>query len=335
MKKIMSLLLAAVLVLSLAACGGDPAPATDPTTEPTAAPTTEPTTAPTTEPATEPSTEETTEPTTAELTLSMISVTLGDKYISISDDYAGGLAVDYSNGIRKVTTLDMSALAEIEAQLTTSGLTALLGASEYGDTADVASFSMVYSDWSSQSADYYGVEIPEAFTTAFNSFAAYMETLLADVPEYVPQAMVMGEVNADILPEMQAVVNNAGIANVDSLGILDIPMDEYFAMTAGLSSAEGITAGAVCQNMMMGGAAYSLVIVTLEDASAAAAVAADFEANLDWGKWVCVRPTDALIAQKGNMVLCLMGADTMYTGTVSAIEAAEWTVINTLTDPGV
>ena len=52
MKKFLALLLALIMVMSLAACGGEP----DPTTEPTNAPTNEPTTAPTSgnEPTTEP-----------------------------------------------------------------------------------------------------------------------------------------------------------------------------------------------------------------------------------------------------------------------------------------
>ena len=51
MKKLLALLLALVMVLSLAACGGDEP---DPTTKPTDAPTTAPTQAPTTEPTEEP-----------------------------------------------------------------------------------------------------------------------------------------------------------------------------------------------------------------------------------------------------------------------------------------
>jgi hypothetical protein len=79
--------------------------------------------------------------------------------------------------------------------------------------------------------------------------------------------------------------------------------------------------------------AYSLVIVTVEDAANIASVRADFEANLAWGKWVCVRPTGALIAQKDNMVICLMGMNDSYTETEAAITAAGWTEIATFTDP--
>ena len=65
----------------------------------------------------------------------------------------------------------------------------------------------------------------------------------------------------------------------------------------------------------------------------AADVAADFEANLDWTKWVCVAPSDAMTAVKDNMVLCLMAADANYTQTAAGITAAGWTTVNTLTNP--
>ena len=55
MKKFTALLLAALIVISMAACAKEPAPSTQPTeTEPTTLPQTEPTTEPTTEPPTEP-----------------------------------------------------------------------------------------------------------------------------------------------------------------------------------------------------------------------------------------------------------------------------------------
>ena len=336
MKKIMSLMLALVMVLSLAACGGNTEPTEGPTTPSTQAPTTPPTQAPTEAPTTAPTEEPTEEPTeNSEVKLYMISLSLGNSYINISDNDMGGLSVEYNNGIRKMTTLDLSMLTEFEQKLENSGLTALLGASEYGDSADSASLSMVYSDWSSKSADYYGVKTPDEFITGFNAFASYMEQVLADVPEYVPQAMVMGEVDAAILAELQNITNNSGIKNLDSMGILPIALDEYFGFSAGLTNADGITAAGICQNMMMGGAAYQIVIVTLAEGNDAAAVAADFEANLDFGKWVCTRPDSALIAQKGNMVLCMMGPTDLYTGTATAIENAEWTTIKTVADPGI
>ena len=54
MKRIIALLLAAVTVLSMAACGKKPVGTTDPSTAPTTAPATAPTTAPGTTPTTAP-----------------------------------------------------------------------------------------------------------------------------------------------------------------------------------------------------------------------------------------------------------------------------------------
>lgn len=332
MKKMLSLILALVLVLSLAACGGTPAP-TEPSTE---APTTE---APTTEaPTTEAPTDEPTEETTGELTVMSVTVMMGDKYVRISDNYDDAtVRIEYRNEIRKETDMEKSILESIVAELNASGMMALAGASEYGNVdecEDSASFYLMYSDYSSVSAEYYNVKTPEAFVTAFNAFMTYMDTLLADVEEYVPHAQVMGEVDETVLTAIETIMNNSGIENLDSLAIQGIEKGEFFNMNAGLSSDEGIAAAGVCQNMMMGGAAYQLVVVTLEDASKADAVAADFEASLDWGKWVCVRPSDALIAKKDNMVLCLMGSSDAFTGTQNAITEAGWNVVKTLTDGG-
>ena len=146
---------------------------------------------------------------------------------------------------------------------------------------------------------------------------------------------VMEGMDATIESEMLSIMNNSGIVNLDSLGAMAIPTDdaESFGFTAGLISNEGITAGAICQNMMMGGAAFQLVIVSLEDEAKAADVAADFEANANFDKWVCVRPDQALIAQKGNLVLCLMAPNDMFTGTADSIANAGWTTVKTLTDP--
>lgn len=79
MKKLIAFMLAALMVLSLAACGGDePAPTTVPLTEspgiPTTAPATEPTTVPTTAPTTVPETTE------AEKNVSKVGVVEGNTY---------------------------------------------------------------------------------------------------------------------------------------------------------------------------------------------------------------------------------------------------------------
>ena len=331
MKKIMSLLLALVLVLSMAACGDtnptDPAP-TDPA--PTDPAPTDP--APTDPAPTDPAP---TDPAAAAMSMVMLSSGEGMNMdtITIYDNDMGGLYVDFNvKGVRKVATLDLSLLAGLEAAVNDSGMMDLAGTEEMGEGTNSVSFYASYTDWSSVSVSYYGVEVPEAFTTAYNTLVAYIETMLADVPQYVPQAQVMGDVEATILTETQTIVNNAQITNLDMMAIqaLDISDPEGFAWTAGLSSAEGISAGAICQNMMMGGGVYTLVMVKAADT---AAVAADFETSMDWLKNICVQASNAVIATKGELVLCLMASDVQYTNTLSAMQDAGWTTVKELTNP--
>ena len=56
----------------------------------------------------------------------------------------------------------------------------------------------------------------------------------------------------------------------------------------------------------------------------------DFRENLDWHKWVCVMPTDALIAQKEDMILCLLGMEEMYALTAAGIESSGWVILERL-----
>ena len=100
-------------------------------------------------------------------------------------------------------------------------------------------------------------------------------------------------------------------------------------ITLGLSTDTGIADAAQCAPMMMT-TAYSLSVVTLEEGADAEAVCADFAANVDWQKWVCVMPTNALVAVKDNMVLCLVADGDLYTMTAAGIESAGWTVVETL-----
>ena len=95
---------------------------------------------------------------------------------------------------------------------------------------------------------------------------------------------------------------------------------------------EGIAGGVTCAPMMMT-TAFSLVIVTLEDGADADAVCADFENTMNWRKWVCVAPSNAMIAQKDNMVLCVMADGPMYTKIAVAARQAGWTEVKALMNP--
>lgn len=307
--KILSLVLALVLVFSLAACKKTAAEETKPTeTQPVE-----------TKPAeTEPEVE--VKPVTF---FSMSYCPSVEELLSLTAfDMDGFVSINYFGAETKMGEVEMSALEVIGKAVAEANLAAFDGKSEYADGEASASMYVEFADGTMISADFGGV-IPANFITAYEAMDVCFQELAADIPVYVPEVAVMGEVNEEVLAEMQAIMNGSGIPNLDAFGISDVAKDEFFNYTMGLTSDAGIVNGTSCAGMMMT-TAYSLVIATVEDAANIQAVRDDFQNNVDWGKWVCVRPTDALVAQKGNMVLCLIAADELFTGTMAGIEAAGW-----------
>ncbi len=314
------LALTLVLAFSLTACGGNKPAETTPTTT---APVTEPTTVPVTEPAVD------------SAAMNFFSISYGETYdnmvyISIIDNEDGTAAVDYQGEIRKTGNVDASIFETLAEQLAHSGLVELNGAEEWAEGEANGSMFISYADESMLSCGF-GGNVPQAFIDGYNYMDDVVAGLIADLPEYVPAATVMGNVDATILEEIKGLIANTTMP-LDSLVISEAVMDDTFAFTTGLSTSEGIVSGASCSSMMMT-TAYSLVVVTVEDAANIGAVRADFEANIDWLKWVCVQPSDALIAQKDNMVLCLLAMDGTYSETKAAIELAGWTEVVTFTNP--
>ena len=175
-------------------------------------------------------------------------------------------------------------------------------------------------------------KIPEEFVQGYEVMDKFFQELTAGLEVYVPQPMVFGEVEPEMFKATMEILNGSGIEALDSFTISLIEKDEYFAFTAGLTSAEGVVDAVSVAPMMMT-TAYSLVIVRLEDASKAEAICKDFEENLDWTKWVCVAPSSAVIAQKGDMVLCLMTFEGLEEGTPAGIRDAGWTEIATFENP--
>lgn len=318
-----AMLLALVMVLSLAACAGNN-DATDPTetqgTESTQATGDTQATAPVVDNG------------VTYFNMSLSETADNYDYISAYADDMGGTYVEYVGEEKKAGTLSADALATITAALNGTKAGELNGQEVYEEGEASASMYIEFADGTMFSASFSG-SIPQAYKDTYAAMAACFQTLTADMEVYVPQAMVSGEVNADALAAMQEILNNSGMEGLDGLMIADVAMDDFFGQSVGLSKTEGITSGTLCSAAMMT-TPYSLVIVTLENEAAAQDVRADFEATMDWNKWICVRPTNALIAQKGNMVLCLMGSDTMFQQTATAIESAGWSEAVTLDDPG-
>jgi len=324
-KKLLAMLLAVMMLLSFAACGETKDEGKDNTT-------TEPQK---TEPQeTEP---QETDPQLAQVSFFTISLTDEEgntKSIYVMDNEDGTAHIDYVGQIVKRGELDASVLTTVTDAFAASGLAELNGKNEGDPTVSVACGSLYasLSDESMITADFYG-EIPEDFVNGYAAMETCLDTLTAEMPEYVPAPMEMGEIAESDRTALNAILSNMTLgAAAESYAISGVAKDEFFGVTLGLSSDEGVASGLNFASTMMS-VAYSLNIVTLEDGADVNAVAADFESNIDWLKWVCVQPSDVLIATQGNQVLCLLAADEAYTMTADAIAAAGWTTYTTVHNP--
>lgn len=319
MKKLLCLLLALVFVLSLAACGEktEETPTEQETTEGT----------------------ETTEMTTppAQVIVPLDSFYMDYKeadwteayYIQAYPNGDGTAYVEYKTELgRKMSNMDMSIMEQLAAAYEGSELLSLNGQEIYEDGEAVGSVYITRGD-EACSYTYYGAEVPTEYKDIFSDMSTIISNLMKDIPEYVVQPQVGEGVDETHLGELTAILEGSGIQALDSLAINAIASDEYFGFNAGLSGAEGIDSCTGCTALMMT-VPYSLTVVTVSEGTDLNAIADDFAKSIDWGKWVCVQPSNATIAVKDNMVLCLLGQDEMYFGTAGAIEENGWTVVETL-----
>ena len=351
MKKLICLALALVMVLSFVACGdkkeadrkdSKPQSTTKDTTAPTetipedTTGTTEGETTVTTEP-----TEETGEAVVPGEMITSIYMDMNDGeggtsyFIRAYDDGSGNATLSYDTASgRKEFTYEgaegQKVLEQLAAAFRLSGLAQLSG--DVYDEGGFSASSYVEINSESFGFSYTGKNIPEEFTNIFNIFEELFVQILETVPEYVPLPMIADGVNEDQLNALTEILNTSGFSALDSLMIMDLPNDENFSYAAGLSQFKGITACTSVTHMMMT-VPYSMVVVTLEDGTDAATLVEGFKTALDWTKWVCVNPSDALIATKDNMVLCLIGMDELYTGCAASVESNGWTVVETLKNP--
>lgn len=322
MKRLISLVLAVLLNLSLASC--TPAAPTE-----TAAPA-ETVTPETTVPATLPSYP------VAENPVEFFSLTLGEDYENIRSLTAflnedGTAHVEYIGDVKKIGTMEADIFNGITAALADSGLDALNDQDLWGEGEANGSMYITYADESMLICNF-GGEVPQAYRDGYAKMEAFFAQLTASMPEYVPQPMVMGDVEETLLAELTGIINGSGMSNPDAFTISPVVKDEYFAYSLGLSSDEGIADAALCAPMMMV-TAYSMAIVKLEEGSNQDAICADFAANVDWTKWVCVTPNNALVAVKDDLVLCVVAEGQLYSFMTIGLEKTGWTVVETMKNP--
>lgn len=321
MKQITAFFLALVLVLSLAACGAEKPADT------TAAPDTTGTPAP----------DDTTSAGVPEITgtITYFTLSLGENQTDIHSLSAypnedGTFYVEYVGDEKKIGNLDASVHEAILTALEESGLAQLHGQDEYQEGEAVASMYISFADEQMLAAGFSGV-IPEAYRTGYAVVEECFKELTKDLPVYVPQPIINGNIAEEDLAVMNEILDQLALENPDAYYISEVMKDEFFAQTLGLSSDAGIDRAITFAPMMMT-SAYALNIVFLEEGADADAVCADFKESMDWRKWVCVAPDSALIAKKDGMALCLMGGD-VFELTKTAIVDAGWTVVEELKNP--
>lgn len=270
-------------------------------------------------------------------TLSFFSVNLNltgndNRYMMAYPNDDGSVYVEYVGDVKKIgTNMDGEVLESVTAAVVRSGIAALNGQNIYLDGGAVGSAYVEYTDGTVIGIGYSG-EIPVEYLTAYNALDTAFQTLTAELEVYVPVPLVGDGVDEAALAELMAILEATQIRDLDMFQIADVTKDDTFSLVMGLSSAEGIANGTSCSAMMMT-TPYSMVIATLDDGMDVQTVRDDFLNNLDWQKWVCVMPTGALIAQKGNMVLCLMGADALFAQTVQAVTDCGWENLESVDSP--
>ena len=269
--------------------------------------------------------------------LSFFSVNLNltgndNRYMMAYPNDDGSVYVEYVGDVKKIgTNMDVKVLESVTAAVVRSGIADLNGQNIYLDGGAVGSAYVEYTDGTVIGIGYSG-EIPEEYLTAYNALDTAFQTLTAELEVYVPVPLVGDGVDETALAELMAILDATQIRDLDMFQIADVTKDDIFTLVMGLSSAEGIANGTSCSAMMMT-TPYSMVIATLDDGMDVQTVRDDFLNNLDWQKWVCVVPTGALIAQKGNMVLCLMGADALFAQTVQAVTDCGWENLESVDSP--
>ena len=347
MKKLFALLLAVCMVLTMAACTTEVAE--DPSTE------TPSTDIPVIENPTESEAPSELTPTghnfvggvcqdegcsetlTTENPLTYLSLSYSENFDSVNsvqayDQYDGNCYLETITTTDRIRgTMPIAILENLTFALEESGLLALVGQDAYTDGEASGSLYAEYADGTAAMVSFSGT-LPEEFINGYTYMDAYFQGLTAEMTPYIPQPMIQGEINETDMAELQLILDGAQLADLDSYAIMEIPKDEFFCLSVGLSSDEGIARATTFTAMNMA-TAYSVTILTLDDAATAEAVCADLENSLDWRKWVCVAPSEGLIAVKDNMVLLLLGSDEIFAQTVTGINGAGWTTARELSNP--
>ena len=246
------------------------------------------------------------------------------KELTAFDNGQGGIAVEYAGKVRKTTTLALSVMEQLVAELEKTSLATLNGQSVYEKGLSCCSMYVSYPNDNFLGCNFNG-SIPEEFMAGFEAMDTWFQTLLADVPEYGP--ILMGEVPQLALREMTAILETSDLHPLDSYVVSRVTKDELFTPTIGLHSDIRIHSVTSCSSLMSP-TDFSCAIMVLEEGANVEDISVYLACNVDWWNWVCVSGDSALLARKDNMVLCLLGSGPLYQATFEAIEDNGWIILN-------
>ena len=150
-------------------------------------------------------TEPTAAPTFAETDnpVKFFSVSLGEDYenilrLDVFYNEDGSVHVEYVGDVKKVGTFDANVMHGLAEAFLQSGLTELHGQDFYGEGEANASMYVEMEDSTMYAVGFSGA-VPQAFKDGYEKLDRFFAELTAELSVYVPQPLVMGEVQEDLL----------------------------------------------------------------------------------------------------------------------------------------
>ena len=125
------------------------------------------------------------------------------------------------------------------------------------------------------------------------------------------------------LNAVKEILTKANLENLDKYKIYTVPIDENAPDALGLDSTEFVVSASACDSKMFE-VPYNISVIQVNGEANIEAVRADLADGLRWSKYVHMPVDSALIAQKGDLVLCLMTTGDTYQNTAKAIAECGW-----------
>lgn len=305
-KKLIALLLAVLMIFGMAACNGEEKDGKD---------------------ASSTGDEYTGEPTLSdeENTVSYLLINYAptiddDFYLEVTCSRTDVIA-EIHGKVNKIGTIDPDVLFDIEEEMIKAGIMDMVGMDVYADGDAIGSVYMEYTDGDQMMINFSG-EVPEDFVKAYEKMEKYFTKLLKNAPDYVPEPYVEAGVDENQAKELKDILTKAALENLDKYKISAAAKDENTPSTLGLDNNEFMVSATVCESKMYD-VPFNLAVIQVSSEANIAAVRADLADGLRWDKFVHVPVNAALIAQKGDLVLCLMAGDN-YQATAKAIADCGW-----------